>query len=139
MSPMEITRTSPDTQTGPAEWFTGEVWLDRIATAPAPSRLRAYSVHFTPGSRTAWHRHPFGQVIHVTEGVGLAQQRGGPVQTIRAGDTVRFEPHEDHWHGAAPTFFMTHLALHEAGDDGVEAEWGEKVSVEEYLAAPANG
>jgi quercetin dioxygenase-like cupin family protein len=131
---VEITRTGPDTRRGPDEWFTGEVWLDQIALAPAPSRLRAYSVHFTPGSRTAWHKHPFGQVIHVSEGVGLAQRRGGPVQMISAGDTVRFDPDEDHWHGAAPKSFMTHLALHEAGDDGADAQWGEKVSDEQYLA-----
>jgi hypothetical protein len=88
---MEITRTGPETRRAPTEWFTGEVWLDQIAAAPSPSRLRAYSVHFTPGARTAWHQHPFGQVIHVTEGQGLVQRRGGPVERIRVGDTVRFE------------------------------------------------
>ena len=84
---------------GPAEWFTGEVWIDAITTGP---HVRLLSVHFTPGARTAWHTHPFGQTIHVTEGAGLAQSRGGPIEPIRAGDTVLFEPDEDHWHGAGP-------------------------------------
>jgi quercetin dioxygenase-like cupin family protein len=128
---MQITRSQPESQRPPAEWFTGEVFIDRIAVNEAPSRLRAYSVHFTPGARTAWHQHPFGQVIHVTEGVGLVQRRGGPVETVRTGDTVHFEPDEDHWHGAAPGHFMTHLALHEVGDDGADAQWGEHVTDEE--------
>ena len=91
-------------------------------------------MHFTPGARTGWHKHPNGQVLHVTEGVGLAQRRGGGVEQIRAGDTVRFDAGEDHWHGAAPGHFMTHLALHEADEDGNDAYWGEKVSDEEYFA-----
>ncbi|HZA59362.1 MAG TPA: cupin domain-containing protein [Solirubrobacterales bacterium] len=135
---MEIERTRPETARGPAEWFTGDVWLDAIDTgAPLPSRMRALSVHFSPGARTAWHRHPLGQVLHVIEGEGRVQSRGGPVAAIRAGDTVRFDPDEDHWHGAAPRTFMTHLALQEADDDGVSAHWGEHVTDDEYLADPA--
>jgi quercetin dioxygenase-like cupin family protein len=130
---VEITRQRPDTRRGPEQWFTGEVWMDQIAAAPAPSRLRVYSVHFTPGARTAWHRHPFG---HVTEGSGLVQRRGAGVERIGPGDTVRFEPGEDHWHGAAPASFMTHLAMHETGDDGADAAWGEEVREEEYSAPP---
>ena len=134
---MEITRTRPPSRRGPAEWFTGDVFIDPIAAGPGPSRLRALSVHFTPGARTAWHTHPLGQVIHVTEGAGLAQRAGGPVERIRAGDTVRFEPGEVHWHGAAPESFMTHLALHEAGDDGSDADWGAHVTDDEYREPPA--
>lgn len=134
---MQITRAGPDSQRGPAEWFTGEVWLDPIAAPPLPSRLRALSVHFTPGARTAWHRHPFGQVIHVTEGVGRVQRKGGPVEEIRAGDTVHFEPDEEHWHGAAPSRFMTHLALQEIDDEGGAAYWGEQVTDDEYLVEPS--
>ena len=85
----------------------------------------------------AWHTHPNGQVIHVTEGLGLAQRRGGAVEQIRAGDSVRFEPGEEHWHGAAPMHFMSHLALHEADEDGVDASWGEHVTDAEYNATPA--
>ncbi|GCD39229.1 cupin [Streptomyces chrestomyceticus JCM 4735] len=121
---MEITRTRPGSQAGPAEHFTGTVWLDELAAPPAPSRLRLFSVHFAPGARTAWHRHPHGQVLHVTEGVGLVQRRGGPVEEIRAGDTVWTAPGEWHWHGATPGTFMTHLALVEAAEDGTTADWG---------------
>ena len=78
-------------------------------------------MHFTPGARTAWHTHPFGQTIYVTEGVGRCQRRGGPVEEIRPGDRVFFEPGEDHWHGAAPDRFMTHLAMHEVDDEGARS------------------
>jgi quercetin dioxygenase-like cupin family protein len=131
---MDIARNRPDTKLGPAEWFTGTVWLDEIAAPPAPSRLRVNSVHFTPGARTAWHRHPLGQVLHVTEGAGLVQDRGGPVQEIRAGDTVWTERHEWHWHGAGPRTFMTHLAIQEADEEGMGAEWAEHVGDAEYPA-----
>ena len=94
------------------------------------------AVHFTPGARTAWHTHPNGQTIYVVEGVGLAQRRGGPVEVIRPGDRVFFEPGEDHWHGAAPTRFMTHLAMVEVDDAGKAATWGDHVTEEEYAAAP---
>jgi quercetin dioxygenase-like cupin family protein len=129
---MEIIRSRPQTTNPPQEWFTGRVYIDQITPPDAASRLRAYRVHFTPGARTAWHTHPHGQVIHVTEGVGLVQRRGGPAEEIRAGDTVRFEPGEDHWHGAAPANFMTHLALHEADESGNDAAWGANVTDEEY-------
>ena len=131
---MNITRSSIDTAKGPAEWFTGDVYIDEIAVAPAPARIRANLVHFTPGARTAWHTHPLGQTIYVTEGVGLCQRRGGPVEVIRPGDRVFFEPDEEHWHGASPTRFMAHLALNESDGDHVTANWGEKVTDAEYSA-----
>jgi len=134
---MKITRNSIETAAGPTEWFTGAVYVDAVATPSAASRLTASSVHFTPGARTAWHTHPYGQTIYVTEGVGLAQRRGGPIEVIRAGDRVFFEPGEDHWHGAAPARFMTHLAMFEVDEDGRSATWGAHVSDEEYAAAPA--
>lgn len=134
---MEITRTTPPSTPGPAEWFSGgAVWLDEIAAPPEPSRVHVVSVHFGPGARTAWHRHPNGQVLHVTEGSGLAQTRGGPVEVIRAGDTLHFEPGEDHWHGAGPETFMTHLAVHEHDEAGVATLWGAQVTDSEYLAPP---
>ena len=135
-NPMEITRSSIDTAKGPDAWFTGDVYIDAVAAAPAPARVQANLVHFTPGARTAWHTHPLGQTIFVTEGVGLCQRRGGPIEVIRAGDRVLFAPDEDHWHGAAPNRFMAHLALNEIDHDHVAANWGDKVSDEEY-AAPA--
>jgi quercetin dioxygenase-like cupin family protein len=103
---MQISRNSAATNAGPSEWFTGTVYIDAVATPSHGSRLNASSVHFTPGARTAWHTHPNGQTIFVTEGIGLCQRRGGPVELIRAGDRAFFEPGEDHWHGAAPNRFM---------------------------------
>lgn len=134
---MDITRSSIATAKGPAEWFSGDVYLDAVAASPAPARVQANLVHFTPGARTAWHSHPLGQTVYVTEGIGLCQKRGGPIEVIRPGDRVFFEPDEDHWHGAAPSRFMVHLALNEADAEHVTAKWGEKVTDEEYANAPA--
>src|SRR4029453_7268868 len=134
---MEITRNGVDTTAGPRDWFTGAVYLDPVAAPAASSRVSASSVHFTPGARTAWHTHPNGQTIFVTEGVGLAQRRGGSIEVIRPGDRVFFEPGEEHWHGAAPTRFMAHVALVQVDDEGNSATWGDHVSDAEYAAAPA--
>jgi quercetin dioxygenase-like cupin family protein len=134
---MQITRNSLDTQAGPSDWFTGAVYIDTVAAPSDGSRLSASSVHFTPGARTAWHTHPHGQTIWVTDGVGLCQRRGGPIEVIRPGDRVFFEPSEEHWHGAPPNRFMTHLALLEVDEQGNPATWGEHVTDEEYSAAPA--
>ena len=134
---MQITRNSLETATGPDDWFTGTVHVDPVAAPSAPSRLQAASVHFAPGARTAWHTHPNGQTIYVTEGVGLAQRRGGPIEVIRPGDRVFFEPGEDHWHGAAPNRLMTHVAMQQADEDGNVVEWGDHVNDAEYGAAPA--
>ena len=136
---MQITRNSTDTQKGPADWFTGDVYIDAVAAPAGSSTFAAALVHFTPGARTAWHTHPHGQTIFVTEGVGLCQRRGGPVEVIRPGDRVFFAPDEVHWHGAAPNRFMAHLALNEVDEDHGAAEWGEHVSDEEYAAAPPTG
>jgi quercetin dioxygenase-like cupin family protein len=125
--------------TGPSDWFRGTVYIDPVATPAEPSRVQAASVHFTPGARTAWHTHPYGQTIFVTEGVGRCQRRGGPVEEIRPGDRVHFEPDEDHWHGAAPNRLMTHIAIQEVDDTGSPVTWGEHVSDAEYGAAPGGG
>ncbi len=135
---MHITKNSIETTVGPSEWFTGAVHIDTVATPTGPSRLLASRVHFTPGARTAWHTHPNGQTIYVTEGVGLCQRRGGPIEVIRPGDRVFFEPGEDHWGGAAPNRFMTHLAMVEVDDEGNSATWGEHVADEEYNAPQAS-
>jgi quercetin dioxygenase-like cupin family protein len=134
---MEITRNSSETAAGSSEWFSGAVYVDTVATPSGFSRLSASSVHFTPGARTAWHIHPNGQTIYVTEGVGLAQRRGGPIEVIRPGDRVFFEPGEEHWHGAAPNRFMTHLAMLEVDDEGNPATWGDHVTDEEYAGVPS--
>jgi len=129
---VKITRNSLETNLGPSDWFTGTVYIDTVASAAEPSRLAAASVHFTPRARTAWHTHPLGQTIFVTEGVGLCQREGGPLEVIRPGDSVYFEPEENHWHGAAPDRFMTHLAMQEVDDSGSPVTWGKHVSDEEY-------
>jgi quercetin dioxygenase-like cupin family protein len=129
---MQITRSSVATMAGPADWFTGTVFVDSVASPAGIARVSASNVHFAPGARTAWHTHPNGQTIFVTEGVGRCQRRGGPVEVIRPGDRVFFEPGEDHWHGAAPDRFMTHLAMQEADDSGNVVTWGEHVTDDEY-------
>src|SRR5882762_3199389 len=134
---MHITRNSLGTTRGPSDWFTGVVYVDPVAAPNGASRVSASSVHFTPGARTVWHTHPNGQTIFVTEGVGLAQHRGGPIEVIRPGDRVFFEAGEDHWHGAAPTRFMTHIAMLDVDDKGSNATWGDHVSDAEYSAAPS--
>ena len=133
---MQLIKNSIETTAGPREWFTGAVYIDTVATPSAASRLSASSVHFTPGARTAWHTHPHGQTIYVTEGVGRAQRRGGQIEVIRPGDRVFFEPGEEHWHGAAPNRFMTHLAMLEVDDAGTSAIWGEHVTDDEYGQQP---
>jgi quercetin dioxygenase-like cupin family protein len=134
---MQITRNSVETGRGPSDWFTGVVYIDAVAAPAGSSRVSASSVHFTPGARTAWHTHPNGQTIWVTEGIGFCQRRGGPIEVIRPGDRVFFEPEEDHWHGAAATRFMTHLAIVDVDANGNAATWGDHVSDDAYGAAPA--
>jgi quercetin dioxygenase-like cupin family protein len=136
---MQITRNTLDTGRGPADWFTGAVFIDTVAAPSNGSRVNASSVHFTPSARTAWHTHPHGQTIWVTEGVGLCQRRGGPIEVIRPGDRVFFEPNEEHWHGAAPNRFMTHIAMLQVDEAGNAAVWGDHVTDEEYAAAPPIG
>jgi quercetin dioxygenase-like cupin family protein len=134
---VQITRNTLDTAKGPADWFTGDVYIDTIASPSPPSRTAAAMVHFTPGARTAWHTHPFGQTIFVTEGVGLCCREGAGIELIRAGDRVFFEPGENHWHGAARNRFMVHVAIQEADESGSPVTWGEHVTDDEYAAAPA--
>jgi quercetin dioxygenase-like cupin family protein len=133
---LQITRNSSDTSTGPSDWFTGAVYVDPVAAPSDASRVSASNVHFTPGARTHWHTHPNGQTIWVTEGVGLCQRRGGPVEVIRPGDRVFFEPGEDHWHGASAKRFMAHVALVQVDDEGNAATWGDPVTDAEYSSAP---
>ena len=132
---MQVTTNSKETLTGPSEWFTGAVYVDAVAAPAQGSRISASSVHFTPGARTAWHIHPNGQTVYVTEGIGRVQRRGGEVEVVRPGDRVFFEPGEDHWHGAAPARFMSHVSMVVADDDGKTATWGAHVTDAEYGAA----
>ena len=129
---MEIARVgSQASAKGPADWFTGTVRIDPLFQAKQPARASAASVCFEPGARTAWHTHPLGQTLIVTAGCGRAQRDGGPIEEIHPGDVVWFAPDEKHWHGAAPTTSMTHIAIQEALNDKV-VEWMEKVTDEEY-------
>jgi quercetin dioxygenase-like cupin family protein len=131
---MEIKRSGSQPSTkGSADWFTGTVRVDPLFEAPAPARVRGASVTFEPGARTNWHTHPLGQTLIVTAGCGRAQREGGPIEEIRPGDVVWIPPNERHWHGAAPTTAMTHIAIQEALD-GKAVDWMEKVSDEQYRA-----
>jgi quercetin dioxygenase-like cupin family protein len=131
---MDIKRvgTQPSSQ-GPAEWFTGTVRIDPLFPTHDPARAAGNAVTFEPGARTAWHTHPLGQTLVVTFGVGLVQRWGGPVEEIRPGDVVWFEPGEKHWHGASPTTAMTHVAIQESLD-GKAVDWLEHVTDAQYRA-----
>jgi quercetin dioxygenase-like cupin family protein len=117
--------------TGPDAWFTGAVSIEPLIQAPPPAQVVAARVTFAPGARTAWHTHPLGQTLIVTIGCGRAQRWGGPIEEIREGDVIWFPPGEKHWHGAAPTSAMTHIAIQEHVG-GKTADWLEKVSDEQY-------
>lgn len=129
---MDITRngTQPSGK-GSAEWFTGTVRVDPLFAAHDPARASGAYVTFEPGARTAWHSHPFGQTLVVTAGCGRVQRWGGAVEEIRPGDVVWIAAGEKHWHGAAPTTSVTHIAIQEHLD-GKTADWMEHVSDEQY-------
>jgi quercetin dioxygenase-like cupin family protein len=130
---MNITRVATrQTKRGPAEYFTGTVWLDDIGGAPEGSRVRMVRVSFEPGARTAWHTHPHGQTLHILSGVGRVQKDGGAAIDVYPGDTVWFEPRERHWHGAAPNSVMVHLAVQQADETGSAVTWLEQVEDTDY-------
>jgi quercetin dioxygenase-like cupin family protein len=127
---MEIVPMQPSDK-GPAEWFTGDVWIDAIARGEAPSRITVSAVRFTPSARTAWHSHALGQTLYVTEGRGLVQSWGEEIVEIHPGDVIVTPMGEEHWNGAAPDHFMSHLSMTEGG-----AEWGAHVTEAEYRGEP---
>jgi quercetin dioxygenase-like cupin family protein len=129
---MDIKRSgSRPSGKGPAEWFTGTVRIDPLFSSPDPARAAGNLVTFEPGARTAWHTHPLGQTLIVSSGLGWVQREGGPVEEIRPGDVVWFEPDEKHWHGATASTAMSHIAIQEALN-GTPVTWLEKVSDEQY-------
>ncbi len=131
---MEIKRNGSQSPTkGPADWFTGTVRIDPLFQAPDPALVQGALVTFEPGARTAWHTHPLGQTLIVTAGLGWAQREGSPVEEIRPGDIVWFPPNEKHWHGAAPSTAMTHIAIQERLN-GEVVTWLEHVTDQQYLA-----
>jgi quercetin dioxygenase-like cupin family protein len=136
---MQIKRCgSQPSGAGPAEYFTGRVRIDPMTAAPDPAPFSCASVTFEPGARTAWHTHPLGQALIVTAGCGWAQTDGGPIETIRAGDTVWFAPGERHWHGATAQTGMTHIAMAPVLD-GRAVDWLDQVTEAQYLAAAQPG
>lgn len=135
---IRITRgESQPPRPAPAEHFTGSVRIDTFFRAEAPGRVTGARVRFDPGARTAWHAHPLGQILIVTEGRGRVQRWGDPVEEIRQGDVVWIPPGQKHWHGAAPDSSMTHIAITEELD-GKTVEWMEQVSDAQYRS-PAGG
>ncbi|ARO30489.1 cupin 2 domain-containing protein [Rhizobium sp. NXC14] len=129
---MEIKRNgSQPSAKGPKDWFTGTVRIDPLFSVTYPARAAGASVTFEPGARTAWHAHPLGQTLIVTVGCGRVQRGGGPIEEIRPGDVVWFAPGERHWHGAAPTTAMTHIAIQEQLE-GKVVDWMEHVTDSEY-------
>ena len=116
---------------GSAEYFTGIVRMDPLNSPPEPARVAMVHVTFEPGARTAWHTHPLGQTLIVTSGCGRVQRDGGPVEAIHAGDVVWFSPGEKHWHGAAATTAMSHIAVQEK-QDGTPVQWLEHVTDAQY-------
>ena len=135
---MNIIRNgSRSSSKGPQEWFTGNVRVDPLFEAEGDADAGGAHVTFEPGARTAWHAHPLGQVLIVTAGCGRAQREGGPIEEIRPGDVVRFAPNEKHWHGAAPTTAVTHIAIQEHLN-GKVVDWMEHVSDEQYQVGVRN-
>ena len=131
---MDIKRAgSQPSARGPADWFTGTVRIDPLFPVREPARAAANTVTFEPGARTAWHTHPLGQTLIVLSGCGRVQREGGPIEEIRPGDVVWFEPGERHWHGAGSTTAMTHIAIQESLD-GTAVDWMEKVSDTDYAS-----
>lgn len=126
---MELLTKQPTTK-GPAEMFTGDVHFNVIARGEGESRIRVNTVRFSPCARTAWHSHSLGQILHVTDGIGIVATHDAVI-IMRPGDTVHTPPGEEHWHGARADQFMTHLAMWEDDD----ATWGRHVTDEEYTAA----
>ena len=125
---MQIFSGTTQTQQGPADWFTGTVWVDPVLTPESPTALRAARVSFAPGARTVWHTHPRGQGLFVLSGVCQAQARGGPLHELTAGQLAWFAPGEVHWHGAKPGHAMVHLAMQQPDDNGEVVVWMEPVN-----------
>jgi quercetin dioxygenase-like cupin family protein len=123
---------------GPAQMFTGDVWIEPVVQGEEPSRVRVNVVRFSPGARTGWHSHALGQTLYVTDGVGRVQSQGGRIAEIHPGDIVFTPSDEWHWHGATPDNFMIHFSITEGVGDSPkpEADWGAHVTDAEYGATP---
>ena len=131
---MELTTSGGTTAAGPQDWFTGTVVIDGIRDPDERSAVGCAHVRFTPGARTAWHTHPKGQTLYVTDGIGYVASRGQAPRELRPGDVVSIEPGEEHWHGATGDRFMAHVAIQEADADGQVVHWLDHVTDDEYGA-----
>ena len=131
---MKVAKSNAPTGKGSADWFTGDVYIDGVKQADDQSAIGVAHVRFSPGSRTAWHTHPKGQILYITEGIGLVCKRGEKPKEIRPGDSAFIEPGEEHWHGATPERYMSHVAIQESGEDGKPVTWLEQVKEEDYKA-----
>jgi quercetin dioxygenase-like cupin family protein len=131
---VKFTPSGGQTNPGPSDWFTGSVHIDGIRNPDDQSAVGCAHVRFTPGARTAWHTHPHGQTLYITDGIGYVAHRGGPIQEVRPGDVVYIEPGEEHWHGATPDRFMAHVAIQEADQNGDVVTWLDHVTDSEYRA-----
>lgn len=129
---MKFSDDQRNTTPGPAEWFSGSVFIDPVRDPDEQSAIGCAHVRFSPGARTAWHTHPKGQTLYVTDGVGLVATRSGAVREIRPGDVIYIEPNEEHWHGASPDRFMAHIAVQEADETGRVVTWMLHVTDDEY-------
>lgn len=129
---MKIIKSTRATIPGPKDWFTGTVFIDPLKDPDAQSAVGCAHVRFTPGARTAWHTHPKGQTLYVTDGVGWVGRRDRKTEEIHPGNVVFIEPGEEHWHGAKTDRFMAHVAVQEADEQGVPVTWLDHVSDEEY-------
>ncbi|MFI5912616.1 cupin domain-containing protein [Dactylosporangium sp. NPDC051541] len=133
---MEVIRAPSTSRPAPQQRYSGVAWIGRDVTTMEPSRLSTFHAQFNPGARTAWHRYPYGRVLHVLHGTGRVQRRGGPVHEVKAGDTIVVAPGEWHWHGAAPTTFVAMVSTSETDPDTAGAEWGDPVTDREYERPP---
>ncbi|WP_448196141.1 (R)-mandelonitrile lyase [Raoultella planticola] len=132
---MNIIRSgSQPSRKGPDSWFTGDVRIDAPFQASEPAKVGGATVTFEPGARTAWHTHPLGQTLIVTQGRGWLQEWGKEAQALNQGDIVWIPPGVKHWHGASSDTAMVHIAIAEA-ENGSPVTWLEKVTDEQY---PAN-
>lgn len=135
---MKVTEsTERESAAGPGDWFNGRAWMEDLGTLPTAAPTRILRVSFEPAARTAWHTHPLGQVLHILAGVAWVQRDGEPIVELRAGDSVSFDPGERHWHGAAPSSLMSHLAVQATDPEtGEQTLWEEQVGDAEYLVGP---
>jgi 4-carboxymuconolactone decarboxylase len=138
--PLVVSRSgSRPVNSASAPNFTGRVRVEPLFEPLAPSDASGGTVTFEPGARTAWHSHPRGQILIVTEGIGRVQSWGGPIEEVRAGDVVRIPAGAKHWHGASPQSAMTHVAVTEQLA-GSRVQWMEPVNDDQYngpIAQPA--